>query len=935
MTTSYVVPQALVYQEFSVLPEALAQPLLACVVGPRYQLVTDNIRGLLGTYDPLAEECHSWPNREAGAVVDLDWTKVFIDDALLQYFYNPTVGEDTITATYCSMLDLWSTSTVKNAIRSLDTNWKTYGAYDRDAVLLNRDVKLGDTVKVSAVIDAELITLWTYVAGFINDKIAGVVGVATRDSGDVDYPFDTSSSSSPAISVTKVGFGTSTVDVSVADKPAEEPEQGYIDGVRRDDYVLEVIEGGEPASAVIRVTSASGTDDVDALTPSAWDATTPFGNKGLAVTFSRSSSDVFEVGMIWEISVQFGAVVVYPHSGGDYTGPSDSTYVITVTKGGQFGGIEGNPEITITTTTGIDSSGPHEVTALDEVIDIGSYGVELDFTSMVGYRQGLYLGDKFYIPVTAPVAGAVKTLVLGHNLPAELIGLDNTGACSGRPPALAVTLYIKKDIEVAQDREGYAPLLNWDASATEICLQSGILAYDSTWVDNSGTRLPLPVKSGSAWVTYRALQTVGASTIGGISDITTLAAILGTVTVDNPLVYGVYMAMLNSSGEEVKYVSVASNDVAGYTAALSKLTQRNDVYSIVVTTFDAEIQDLLVASVAGMSTPESGRWRRALVSSELIEEQGIVTETSEGDAYLATITDDPDTAGNQYTSVEFATEVNLLTIGVRAGDIVRALYSVDGFGNETYSEYTIDLVQSEDSLRLLSGPDAPVNTASRVEIWRNLTADEQIAATTATGSRFGTRRVTNVWPDYYEKDSELTPGYFEACAIAGLRSATVPQRSLTNIALAGIDSVNRTTEKFTEAQLNTMAAAGTLIVTQNMAGDVYIRHNLTTDMTSVQTREESITANLDSISYVVLSAIAPFIGSSNLTDETINQIKVEIKDIINYLVNNSTIPTVGGQLISGTITKVERHPTLLDRLVVVLNLELPAPVNNIEVHLVV
>ena len=208
MTTSYVVPQALVYQEFSVLPEALAQPLLACVVGPRYQLVTDNINGLLGTYDPLAEECHSWPNREAGAVVDLEWTKVFIDDALLQYFYNPAVGEDTITSTYCSMLDLWSTSTVKNAIRSLDTNWKTYGAYDRDAVLLNRDVKLGDTVKVSAVIDAELITLWTYVAGFINDKIAGVVGVATRDSGDVDYPFDTSSSSSPAISVTKVGCGS-------------------------------------------------------------------------------------------------------------------------------------------------------------------------------------------------------------------------------------------------------------------------------------------------------------------------------------------------------------------------------------------------------------------------------------------------------------------------------------------------------------------------------------------------------------------------------------------------------------------------------------------------------------------------------------------------------------------------------------------------------
>jgi len=277
----------------------------------------------------------------------------------------------------------------------------------------------------------------------------------------------------------------------------------------------------------------------------------------------------------------------------------------------------------------------------------------------------------------------------------------------------------------------------------------------------------------------------------------------------------------------------------------------------------------------------------------------------------------------------------LLASGVRAGDILRAQYTTDGFGNEIYSEYTIDAVMSENSLRLVSGPSAPVIVASRVEIWRNLTEDEQITATTAVSGRFQSRRVTNVWPDYFE-DGTLSPaGYFLACAIAGLRSTTVPQRSLTNLSLSGIDSVHRTTEKFTETQLNTMASGGVLIVTQSLAGEIYIRHNLTTDMTDVTTREESITANLDSVSYVVLEQVAPFVGSSNLTEDTINQIRVEIKDIIEYLRNNSTIPTVGGQLISGTITSIERHPTLSDRLVIVLNLVLPAPLNNIEVHLVV
>ena len=933
MTISYVIPQALVYQEFQTLPEALAQPLRACIVGPNYQLVTDNVTGRLGAYDPQTDECHAWPNRVAGGVVAPASTRVFMDDALLQYFYNAAAGADTITATYCQSLDLISNTAIKNAIRADATNWKTSGAYTRDALLKNRDVRLGDTVKVSAVVDAELITLWTYVAGFISEKIAGVVGTAYRDPSDIDYPFNTSSSANPGIIVTKLTTDNS-VDVSIANKPAEEPEQGYIDGVRKDDYLLEVIEAGEPASAVIRVTSASGTDDVAALTPSAWNSSTPFGNKGLAITFTRSASDVFVVGQQWEINVQFGAVVVYPHASGSYNGPSDSIYVITVTKGGMFGGVEGDPEVTVTTTTGVDSSGPHAVTALSSAFDIGSFGTELMFTSTVGYRQGLYKGDKFYVPVTAPKAGAVRTLVLGHNLPAGLIGLDNTGACT-TPPDLAVTLYIKKDIEVEENRTGYAPLVNWTQSATEICLASGILAYDSTWVDNSGTMLPLSVKSGTAWVQYRALKTSLANVVGGISTDSTVASVLGDVSVNNPLAYGVHMALLNSGGEEVKYVAVGSDDAAGYAAALNKLVQRNDVYSITPMTFDSAVKSLVVGHVNALSTPENGRWRRAMLCNQLIEESGVIVRTTDGNPYLATITDDLYTSGTQYTSVEFATAVSLVASGVRAGDILRAEYSIDGFGGETYSEYTIDAVLSEDSLRLVSGPSSPVNTASRVEIWRNLTTDEQIAAMLAANANYTSRRVTNVWPDYYETAGVLTAGYFACAAIAGLRSTTVPQRSMTNMALNGIDTVTRTTDKFTEDQLNTLAAAGTLIITQSLTGEIYIRHNLTTDMIGVNTREESITANLDSISYFMLAQLAPFVGSSNLTAETINQLRVELEDAIEYLRNNSVIITVGGQLVSGTIAKLERHPVLSDRLVAILNLVLPAPLNNVELHLVV
>jgi len=933
MPTSYVVPQALVYQEFTLLPTAITEPLRACIIGPNYELVTTAAQGALGEYDPNSETCYSWPNRSAGAVVDQDWTRVFIDDALLQYFHNPASTGDEIQATFCNLPDVVGDPQVKNAIRAANTNWVTSGAYARAAALRNRDVTVGDIAKVEAVIGAETVTLWTYVAGFMADEIPGVVGDAVEDPNNESAPLDESSSINPSIVIDKIGFAGNSVDITDAATPPDHPEQGYIDGVQSDEYTLEVIVGGAPADAIIRVTSASGTDDTAELTPNDWGVATPFGNKSLSVTWTRAGADIFVDGMKWELTVNFGAVDVDPVSGGTYSGPSDTTYVIEVTTGGMFGGAS-TPQVTISTTTGIDSSGPHSVAALDTNVAIGSYGVTIRFTSLIGAGQGLYRGDRYYIPVTAPAAGAIRTLVLGHNLPDDLIGLNDAGVCA-TVPDLSVTLYIQKDIEVPEDRTGFAPIVNWTTSATEICLADGILSYDSTWVDDDGVMLPLPVKGGDAWVYYRALLQGCCTAVGTISLTSALAAALGTLSVDNPVAYGVYMALLNSNGTDVKYICVPTDDLAGYNAALGKLTQRNDVHGLVPMTFTTAIHDAVAAHCDAMSAAEFGRWRRMWTSTELAEESGIVTADSSGDPVLATITDDPGTSGLQYTLVEITTDVDIITAGVIAGDKVRAQYSTDGFGNVTYSEYTIDAVLSEDSVRLLTGPSSPISVAAKIEIWRDLSDAEMAAAVAAGSAHFSNRRVSNVWPDYFESGTDLVSGFYLAAALAGLRSGTAPQRSLTNVAVAGVDSVERTTEMFTEDELDTMAASGTCIVTESPAGEIYVRHDLTTDMTDLNSREEMISANLDSISYVILAQVAPYIGISNVTEQTMNQLRAEITDAIDYLVNNSNLPTVGGQLISGDIVSIQRHPTLHDRVVIVLDLDLPEPLNNVEVHLVV
>jgi hypothetical protein len=933
--SQYVVPQALIYQEFTATPEAITEVMRACIVGPNYQVVKDVGEGRLGTYDPSQEVCYSWPNREAGAVVDEDFTRVFIDEALLQYFYNSEVSGDDIKGTYCQALDLSCDSAVKNIIHASATNFKTANGYTRAVALKNRDVTIGDVIKVEATIGPATTTFWTYVAGFCSDMTAGIVGAATEDVDNAGYPAEQSSSVGPAVAWDKIGFPASSVDITAAATPPNHPEQGYIDGVSSDTYLIEVVTAGEPDAAVLRVTSASGTDDVAELTASDWGVPTLFGNKDLSITFDRSASDAFEVGMAWELSVVFGSVDVDPVSGGTYDGPSDTTYIITVTKGGEFGGAEGNPEITISTSTGIDSSGPHEVSSLNEVISIGSYGITVMFTSSIGGGQGLYFDDKYYVVATAPAEGAVRSLVLGHNLPDTLLGIS-AGVC-GTAPNLSVWLYIKKDIEVERDRTGYAPLVNWTTSPTEICVQDGIIAYDSTWVDNSGAMLPLLVKSGTVWTMYRALRTADADELGTVSSISDIETELGSgYDVYNPMSVALYFALLNANGTDVKYISVSSDDLAGYTDAVGQLQRHDDMHGIVPLTSDIAVIDMIEAHVNAMSTAESGRWRRVWVSRELMDDSVIVDASdNSGNPIMATISDDPGTSGDQYTLVEITTaNIDVVVLGAKAGDILRCKYTTDGFGNEAYEEYTIDSVLSGNGLRLLTGPATAVNVASKIEIWRTLDVDERATAIKALGASYANRRVTNVWPDYFTYGSTVLEGYYLAAALAGLRSGVVPQRSLTNTGVAGPTAVPRTTD-FSEDELNTIASGGNLIVSQWPAGSIYVRHNLTTDMTSVSTKEESISANLDSISYFLLAQIEPYIGVANLTQETIDQIKVEIEDAISFLKDNSTTITVGGQLVDGSVTSIERHPTQSDRLVVVVSLDLPEPLNNVEVHLVV
>jgi hypothetical protein len=89
------------------------------------------------------------------------------------------------------------------------------------------------------------------------------------------------------------------------------------------------------------------------------------------------------------------------------------------------------------------------------------------------------------------------------------------------------------------------------------------------------------------------------------------------------------------------------------------------------------------------------------------------------------------------------------------------------------------------------------------------------------------------------------------------------------------------------------------------------------------------------MSYLFLRRLRPYIGRSNATPSMVTTLTNEVTVMIDFLRTNSRVDSLGPQLIDGEIRVLRIHPLLADRIEIVLDLTVPAPLNNIELHLVV
>lgn len=934
---AYIVPRVLIKQEFTQIPILQDQPLAALIMGPQFNLYRYSVEAEKSStiarhavygqsYQPTEDLVYTLPSQAVGTVTDASYLKVFFENAEAEYFPND-IASSPSTVERIQVPN--SSKYYPNRFLATDLAFKTANGTPRSSEFSNRDVHPGDVV-ILASEDAGYEGRFK-VKALHASKTAAEINAATYSEDNIatqseDFNNVVTKSGGAAVTVTNASTafkgGWTSTGVFVANET----------------FKITVTEAGNISTAKFSVESPAGLFDTQTgVEIDGDDQIVVYTENGSEVIFDFTGSTAFVVGDYFELEVAAPTQhTVVPTSGGSYTGLQNLSYKLTVVRGGPwFDGTNASSCARVSVSSNhIDSSATVNVQE-NVAFNVGSYGVTATFASS-SVTGGLADGQVYFISVVPAAASDVNIIETFESLPGSFTG--NGGESVTTDWAIA-SMRLVKSYQVSERIPNNDVDLNYefDSSNQTLTINGGITTFDPS-VYIGADLMALDVKKADIFIEHRDLVNDNAASIGSFVSADSVAATLGTVHPDNPLAQGVYDALLNAAGVVVYYVGLNTNDLAGYTQALELARQKDVYYGLVPLTQDRQVIDAVVSHVNAQSTPEVAHWRKCWISLPLVTSAMLYDLQEDGMDWTGTLTDDPlatDLATPVYSllTVEGA---QFITDEIRPDDKVMINFRVNSLGQVESDEYTVLEVRTESTLVLADGPTEPIDVPVKVQLKRVYTKDEQINELALVAGEFNNRRVNSVFPTVAKNGTVEKAGYFVAAALAGLRSGTVPHQGLTNSEVLGFTDLTQVVRTFTSTQLDTLAAEGVWIVTQDTVGSTpYVRHQLTTDTSGLNTSEDSVTTNVDSISYGLMRVLEPYIGRYNVYPGSIDYVRNSIIDELIFRQTETFTVRAGNQLVGFKIVKLQQDPTFKDRINAEIQLQVPYPLNFIVVTLLV
>lgn len=441
-----------------------------------------------------------------------------------------------------------------------------------------------------------------------------------------------------------------------------------------------------------------------------------------------------------------------------------------------------------------------------------------------------------------------------------------------------------------------------------------------------------------------------------ISDVDTLGTVLSPINSDNPLALGMFFMLLNAPGLECAGMGVDEANAAAPFGTLEAFTrvagalESEEVYAIAPLTHDVTVHQMFKTHVEVMSGPDQ-KGERILFVNAVEPDRAVDDVVASGLAAESTATNNQLVVDVNPTPglVDRGLDPLLLTYDdqafielIVAGELRKYLLSsVNGtliVVNTTFAvDENVDAFYSVAPLtETVTNADWTVSIrGDKLLIPGSTLADkDKIAETVAAQSgAYKQRRMYNVFPDTVTATiagtEQSLPGFYACAAIAGMVARFPPQQGFTNMPMTGFTGVKGSNDTFSVKQLNVMAGGGTYIIVQDAQGaPLTCRHQLSTNLTSIETRELSITKVVDYVAKFMRTALRNFIGTFNINQPFLDTLSTVIQGMLGFLTEN-------GIILGGDLNNLIQSKDAPDTVLVDVTLDVPFPCNYIRLTLVI
>jgi hypothetical protein len=469
-------------------------------------------------------------------------------------------------------------------------------------------------------------------------------------------------------------------------------------------------------------------------------------------------------------------------------------------------------------------------------------------------------------------------------------------------------------------------------------------------------------------------------TFNSASEVT---AALGSAVPSNPLSLALVKAFEATSTISISALGVSETTddapfgtVAAYAEALDFL-ERKEVFALAPLTQDPSVHKIVAAHVTTMSLPQNKKERVAFLNAALPTEKVPTTAMSGtatiasigGDKYELTFSGD---GVNAITALDGLLDANGAALSVtagttltpeqgvyidRAGDALRylvtkvvsasvlqietaAIFSPDsgpGTGGNGDAYYATEAANPGSLSDFSAAGEACSVFVRQAAISKSTVAGRDLIVSTMadiTGGASGYQNKLCVWlqPESFNISlggvTTKVPGFYHCAALAALTGELSPSQPYTNLPIPGFMAPVGSSDLFSEQQMATAAAGGVWWAIQDSpGGSVFSRHQLTTDTSSLITREFSITVALQYVAKLVRAQAQRFSGRNNITKSLLTAISIAI---------SGALSSVAGTIVgSASLDRIYQSTESPDKIVLEVSVTPLYPANTITITIYV